>query len=260
MSRFTKNTRILVVDTETTNTHGNGGNLDMSDVLVYDIGWAVCDVYGNVYETASFINADIFYREADLMGSAYYADKIPRYIADLEAGVRKPANIWDIRRAMFETIEKYNIRFAAAYNARFDANALNRTMQWVTKSMCRYFYRFGMIEWLDIMKMAQDAVVDTRNYKAWAIDKGYLMKNGKPRKTAEMLYQYLTEDEDFTEEHTGLEDVLIEVEIMAFCFSERNRRKVKMRTRLWENTKEYPEQTEFQKALMQSLRERPMLH
>ena len=255
MGYFTKNTKILVIDTETANTNGN----DMSDVLVYDVGWAVCDIRGNVYETASYINKDIFHGERDLMASAYYANKIPQYVEGLRDGSRKAATVWEIRRAMFEVMERYNIKYAAAYNARFDANALNRTISWVSKSFSRYFYRFGQIEWLDIMKMAQDAIVTTRNYTVWAEDRGYTMKNGKPRKTAEMIFQYMTGEDDFQEEHTGLADVLIEVQIMAFCFSERDRRKVKMRTKLYENEREYPEMTEFQRNLMRNLKENPTL-
>lgn len=253
---FTKNTRILVIDTETANTlDGN----DMSDVLVYDCGWAVCDIYGNVYETASYVNKEIFEGEQELMQSAYYAKKIPQYHKEIKEGARKIASIWEIRRAMFDTIERYGIHFAAAYNARFDANALNRTISWVSKSLARYFYRFGQIEWLDIMKMAQDAITGTRNYKNWAIDRGYTTKTGTPRKTAELVYRYMTGEEDFKEEHTGLADVLIEVQIMAFCFTERDRRKVKMRTRLWEDVREYPEMTDFQRNLMRNLKENPTL-
>lgn len=261
MSYFTKNSRILVIDTETANTLTNAdGTLNMSDVLVYDCGWAICDTLGNVYETASYINRDIFEGERDLMASAYYAKKIPQYIEDLRAGRRVMASMWDIRRRIFETIERYNVHYIAAYNARFDANALNRTIQWVSKSFARYFYRFGQVEWLDIMKMAQDAIVSTRNYKQWAEDRGYTQKNGIPRKTAEMLYQYMTGEDDFKEEHTGLEDVLIEVQIMAFSFSERDRRKVKMRTRLYENPREYPPMTDFQRAFMRNLKENPTLN
>ena len=257
MSRFTKNTRILVIDTETANTiDGN----DMSDVLVYDVGWAVCDTDSNVYETASYVNRDIFEDEPDLMESAYYAKKLPQYAEDIVNGERKLASLWEIRRAMFKTIERYNIRYLAAYNARFDANALNRTIAWVTKSMNRYFFQFGVVEWLDIMKMAQDAIVSTRTYKQWATDRGYTQKNGAPRKTAEMIYRYMTGEENFNEEHTGLEDVLIEVQIMAFCFSERDRRKVKMRVKLWENPFEFPEQTEIQRAIMRSIRACPCLN
>ena len=254
---FTKNTRILVVDTETANTLENN---NMNDVLIYDIGWAVCDIFGNIYETASFINSDIFFHEYDLMQSAYYAAKIPQYLADIDAGKREVGNIWDIRRAMLSTMERHNIQYAAAYNARFDANALNRTAQYVTKSFLRYFYPFGSVVWLDIMKMAQDAIVTTRNYKNWATDRGFLQKNGQPRKTAEMIFQYMTGQDNFSEEHTGLEDVSIEVQIMAFCFSERDRRKVKMRTKLYENPLEFPPQTDFQRELMRSIREKPMLY
>lgn len=256
MNYFTKNTRILVVDTETTNTlDGN----DMSDVLIYDCGWAVCDILGNVYETASYVNREIFEGEKDLMESAYYAKKIPQYIEELRAGERKMASIWEIRRAMFRIIEKYDIHYAAAYNARFDANALNRTISWITKSFARYFYRFNQIEWLDIMKMAQDAIASTRNYKTWATDRGFITKAGTPRKTAEMIFRYMTGDDNFQEQHTGLADVLDEVQIMAFCFSERDRRKIKMRTKLWEETQEWPEMTEFQRKLMRNLKENPTL-
>lgn len=257
MPRFTKDTRILVIDTETANTLDN---CDMSDVLVYDCGWAVCDILGNVYETASYVNKEIFYDEADLMESAYYAKKIPQYAADILSGKRTAASIWYIRKRMFEVIERYNIRYLAAYNARFDANALNRTISWVSKSMCRYFYQFGQVEWLDIMKMAQDAVVKTRHYKEWATDRGFVAKNGQPRKTAEMLYQYMTGQDDFSEEHTGLEDVYIEVAIMAFCFSEKTRRKVKMRSLLYENPLDFPPQTEFQRMIMRSIRDNPTLY
>jgi len=258
---FTKTTRIIVIDTETANTLPTKSNaLDMSDVLIYDIGWAICDKDGNIYETASFVNSDIFYHESDLMDSAYYAAKIPQYLTEIAEGKRKVANIWEIRAAMLSAIERHGVQYAAAYNARFDANALNRTISYVTKSFLRYFYPFGKIEWLDIMKMAQDAVVTTRNYKMWATDRGFLQKNGQPRKTAEMLYQYMTGEDDFSEEHTGLEDVSIEVEIMAFCFSERDRRKCKMRVKLYEKPLDIPEQTEFQRAIMRSIRDKPMLY
>lgn len=258
---FTKSTRFIIIDTETANTFTRpDGNADMSDVLIYDIGWAICDKDGNIYETASYVNSDIFYREKDLMQSAYYAAKLPQYMEDIAAGERKVANIWEIRRAMLSAMERHNVTYAAAYNARFDAKALNRTISYVTKSFSRYFYPFGKVEWLDIMKMAQDAVVSTRNYKQWAIDRDYLQKNGAPRKTAEMLYQYMSGEEDFSEEHTGLADVLIEVQIMAFCFSERDRRKVKMRTRLYDNPLDFPPQTDFQRELMRSIREKPMLY
>ena len=61
----------MVVDVETAGQFGNS--------LVYDIGYAIADKQGNIYETRSFIIKEIFYN-VELMSSAYYARKIPMYL------------------------------------------------------------------------------------------------------------------------------------------------------------------------------------
>ena len=71
----------LVFDTETAN--------GLDDPLVYDIGGAVVDKKGNVYETFSFIIYEVFCQMKDLMQTAYYADKIPRYQEQIDTGERK---------------------------------------------------------------------------------------------------------------------------------------------------------------------------
>lgn len=129
---------VLVVDTETANTIQDGDSLDMSNVLVYDCGWAVVDTKGNIYETASYVNRDIFCEERDLMRTAYYNWKIPRYVEELRAGSRKMASTYEIRKAMLDTIEKWGIKEVAAHNARFDYNALNITQRYTTASRFRY--------------------------------------------------------------------------------------------------------------------------
>ena len=91
---------VLVVDTETANTIQDGETLDMSNVLVYDCGWQVVDTHGQVYREKSFVNSDIFVHEKELMQSAYYASKIPQYLADLESGKRKMATTYEIRAAL----------------------------------------------------------------------------------------------------------------------------------------------------------------
>ena len=40
------------------------------------------------------------------------------------------------------------------------------------------------------------------------------------KRSAEVVYRYLIKDEQFIESHTGLADVLIEVQIMAKCFAQ----------------------------------------
>jgi hypothetical protein len=43
--------------------------------------------------------------------------------------------------------------------------------------------------------------------------------------TAEVLYRFITKDNDFVESHTGLEDVMIEKEILAYCYRQHKKMK-----------------------------------
>ena len=58
-----------------------------------------------------------------------------------------------------------------------------------------------------------------------------MTKNNQCRYTAEIIYRYITKDNDFVESHTGLEDVEIETAIFAYC----HRQHKKMKKLLWEN-------------------------
>ena len=126
---------VLVVDTETANTLvDENGNLDMSNVLMYDCGWSVVDTQGGVYVERSYVNRDVFCEERELMQSAYYAKKIPQYVAEILAGKRIMANTYEIRQAMLADMAEYHITEVVAHNARFDLNALNVILRYTTKS------------------------------------------------------------------------------------------------------------------------------
>lgn len=209
---------ILVVDTETANTiTTENGQLDMSNVLVYDCGWQVIDTHGNVYKSQSWINREIFIYERELMQSAYYAHKIPRYVQDLQEGKRKMGDFWEIRRAMIADMEEYRIIEVAAHNARFDITALNITRRWLTKSKWRYFFPYGVEVW-DTMKMARSVICKMPTYKRFCQENGYITKNNRLRVTAEILYRFISGNNNFQENHTGLEDVAIEAQILAYCY------------------------------------------
>ena len=221
---------ILVVDTETANTHTTeDGRLDTSSVLMYDCGWCIMDTRGNIYRERSFVNSDIFYHEEELMQSAYYARKIPLYLADIEAGKRKVATTYGIRKAMLEDMAEYNITEVCAHNARFDLNALNTIERWMTKSKYRYWFPFGTEIW-DSMKMARSVIHKMPTYRKFCEKYGFLTKNGQLSTTAENLYRFIIKDPSFSEAHTGLEDVQIEREIINYCY----RQHKPMRKKLFE--------------------------
>lgn len=248
---------ILMLDTETANTiTTESGGMDMSNVLVYDVGWAVIDTAGHLYETASFVNRDIFCYERDLMQSAYYGWKIPRYLEEIAGGSRVLADMYEIRKAMLETLERYGIKEVCAHNARFDANALNVTQAYVNKSKYRYWFPFDSVVWWDTLKMAKDILGQKEGYKNFCERNGYTLKNGKPRMTAEIIYRYISGQYDFEESHTGLEDVLIEAQILWYCFKQHK----PMQKELYPPREPREPLTEFQIELLRSLRENPMVN
>ena len=219
----------IMLDTETANTQQEeDGKLDMRFVLPYDFGFAVIDSHGRVYEKFSFVNSDIYIYEKDLMRSAYYANKLPQYEKDLAEGRRIMANTYNIRRIILEKIKEYDCKFVCAHNARFDLNACNNIQRWTTKSKYRYFFPYD-IEFWDTLKMARDVLGNRPTYRKFCEENGYLTKQNQCRYTAEVIYQYIMQDTDFSESHTGLEDVEIEVQILAYLVS----RKKAMRKKLF---------------------------
>lgn len=210
---------IIVLDTETCPLDKDMEEVTPSNMFVYDVGMAVVDKRGNVYETYSFVVADIFFEEKTLMDSAYYADKLPQYYEDIKSGKRQVATLYTIRKILIDLMKKYDTKTVSAHNAKFDYGALNNTERWLTKSKYRYFYPYGTELW-DTLKMAHDVIAKMPTYKRFCEENGYMTahKTPRPQEKAEVLYRFISGDNDFEESHTGLEDVMIEKEILAYCF------------------------------------------
>lgn len=199
-------TKFLMIDTETTNS--------IDDPICYDIGFAVIDAEGTIYETHSYVVADVFLDD-ELMSSAFFADKVPQYWEDIKNGTRKLRRFKTIRSIVYDVCRQYDIKVAVAHNARFDNRSLNLTQRFLTSSKYRYFLPYG-VEFWDTLKMARK-IFQGEDYDTFCYENEYLTKRGCKRYTAEILYRFLTGDNNFIESHTGLEDVMIEKEIFVYC-------------------------------------------
>lgn len=206
-----RRTYYLTIDTETAN--------GLENPIVYDIGGCIHDKKGNIYETFSFIIYETFYGMKDLMKSAYYAYKIPQYEAQIKSGERKVVRFNTAKQKIKELCDEYEVKAIIAHNARFDYRSTTRTQRYLTKSKYRYFLPYGIPIW-DSLKMAKDTICKQPTYQKWCAKNNFLTKNGKPRATAEILYKYISGDVNFKEDHTGLEDVLIEIAITCKCIAQ----------------------------------------
>lgn len=210
----------LTIDTETANT--------IDCPIVFDIGGAIHDKRGEVLETFSFIVREVFYGMPHLMETCYYQSKLPAYHAQIAEGSRKVVSWYEVKRHISELCALYNVRAIIAHNMRFDYLSTNTTQRYLTHSKYRYFFPKDIEIW-DTLAMARDTIVKQKTYKRFCQTNGYCTKNGQPRATAEILYRYITGNNDFEESHTGLEDVLIEKEIFAKCLAQHK----KMRRSPW---------------------------
>lgn len=214
----------LVIDTETANF--------VEEPLPYDIGYAITDRNGNIYLQRSFVVAEIFCDCPDLMATAYYAKKIPQYWQDIKSGKRVLKTTLNIRKQILADIKQFNVCKVGAYNMRFDRNALNNLVRWVTKSSIRWFFPYGT-KYFCIWSMACQTFLNTVGFVKFAKANNYISYCGNIQTSAEVAYRFMHQDNKFSESHTGLEDVGIEIEIMVRCYKTHRKMDKSINPKCW---------------------------
>lgn len=199
----------MVIDVET------AGGFD--NPMVYDIGFAVCDKDGFVYESRSYIINEVF-NDKNLMNTAYYAKKVPMYKKDIENGTRATISFGMMRIIFNSMIEKFNVQTICAYNLKFDANALQNTCK---KLNIANKFLDRKIEMLCIWSLACQLLYTQKMFSQVAKTQNWISDKGNMKTSAEIGHRYITGEYDFEENHTGLEDVMIEIGIMAKCFRQK---------------------------------------
>lgn len=201
---------VMVLDVETTNNQIGIKNAP-NDGLVYDIGFTIADKKGNVYAKRSFAIKEVF-DWTDLMNTAYYKNKLLIYYDRIAKGQMEKISIWDARKRIHKAMEYFNVKEVYAYNANFDYTTLNNTVRYISGSGCRWFFPYGT-QICDIWHIACQVlgVQKTFQWENIRNDNGNLLTN------AERMFTYMSSNEEFEEEHTGLADALIETQILARC-------------------------------------------
>lgn len=172
---------LIGLDTETCNGLVlEDDKLDLSQSIVYDIGWVVTDKRGNIYEKRSFVIYETFVGMKDVMTSAYYAEKIPMYWEQIQNGSRKLVRFSTMYNIFWEDIKKYSIDTFFAHNASFDVRALNNTIRWVYKSKKRFFFPYNAEIWCTL-KMARQVINIQKAYTIWCDKYEFKTKHRPPR-------------------------------------------------------------------------------
>lgn len=201
----------IVLDTETAPTiEHKDGKAHPETSRVYDLGYVVCDADGSILVERSFIVADTFFDER-LMKSAYYANKLPQY----HNGIGRawiPVSFLAAWKQFKDDIKAFNVKTVWAYNARFDETALNASIKAYSNGFASFFVPYG-VKVKDVWDFAS-CITGTRKFAQWAFDQGFTTAAGNPSTSAETVYRYLTNDNEFIEDHTALSDAKIELAIL----------------------------------------------
>lgn len=207
--------KYLIIDTETANT--------TKEPLTYDIGFTIADRKGKIYLKKSYIVADIFFEQekifnnAELMNTSYYHEKLPKYYEGIKNGSFEVKTFLGIRKEIKQLIKDFKIKAVFAYNGYFDVNALNTTIRYLTKSNVRYFFDYDTVIQC-IHHFAVETICKNRKYFDFAYEHNLVTDKGNLSTTAESVYKFITQNIDFVESHTALQDALIETEILKECY------------------------------------------
>ena len=190
----------IVLDTET---------ISLEKPFVYDLGYVIVNDNGDIIAKKSYVISQVW-NNKELFATAYYADKKPLYYARLKSGYSKKVGWGHAMRYLANDIKKYGITEIYAYNSKFDSRALNFMCAWY-----KVVNGLGGIEIQDIMNFIKP-ITKSQDFINFCESNGYMTnhKTPQPQKKAETLYRYLTNNVGYEEEHTGLEDSLIELQIL----------------------------------------------
>ena len=192
---------VVIFDTETTS---------LNKPFSYNIGYVIADDYGNTLLHKDFVIEQIWHN-LPLFNTAYYADKRPIYVNAMRQRVTIMKKFGYVCQEMIRDFKMYNIELAFAYNSNFDEKVFEFNCDWF-----KCINPFDNIAIHDIRGFVHNFLVDN-DYFAFCDKYELYTECGHYSTTAEVVYRYLCNNNEFIEDHTALSDALIETEILFAC-------------------------------------------
>lgn len=179
--------------------------------LIFDIGWTVSEVaHERMVIHRSFIVEEVFLN-MDIMTRAHYFGKYPEYVKGIMTGSIDVVSWSKVKETLENDIADFNVSRIFAYNAAFDKKAIKDTQEYIAKGTT-YDIDMNCLWSASISAFMQTKkYVQTADANGWYSQKGLGANIGS---SAEYAYRFLSGDYDFVEAHTGLEDSIIETQIL----------------------------------------------
>jgi hypothetical protein len=194
---------IVVFDTETTN---------LEKPFCYNIGYVIADIETRqVLLRRDYVVEQVWHNPM-LFTTAYYADKREIYVNRMKARKVIMDKFGYITQTMIRDFKAFDVQLAFAYNSPFDVKVFNYNCEWFK---CNN--PFDNIPIHDIRGFVHKYLAFTTEYQDFCDTHEYFTESGNYSTTAETVYRYITDNIDFSEEHTALADSEIELDILLHC-------------------------------------------
>ncbi len=194
---------ILVTDTETTS---------IDKPFCYNLGYVIVNTDTREVLLRRDFVIDQIWNNRELFATAYYAEKRPIYTAAMRAR-RTIMDKWGyVQQQLIRDIKAFEVAGAYAYNSPFDSNVYAFNAEWFKTANA-----LDLVPMFDIRGYVHKFIAETIDFQRFCEANERFTESGNYSTTAETLFQYITQNTAFAEEHTALADSEIEMQILFAC-------------------------------------------
>lgn len=194
---------VLILDTETTS---------LDKPFCYDCSWVIMETEsGNLIDLSANVVEQVWHN-LPLFESAYYKEKRPKYVTMMRNHSASLDKWGYIMGKLARAIRQYNITDVYAYNSDFDDKVISFNCDWYK---CNN--PLDSVAVHDIWGYASTFITNNESYKHFCEKHSRFTDTGNYKGSAEVVYQYITCEPEFIEEHMGLFDSEIEAHILWEC-------------------------------------------
>lgn len=171
---------------------------------IYHLGGIIHNRQGEIYATFNYLIAEHYH---EIEQDSYAKQNFNKYFEMIQDGIVTMIVTEKQAVAMVnELCNFYNVNYIMAYNTAFD----------LIKTQCRELINDR--DFIDIYLMTVQTLTHLKKYATFCINNQLKSSSGKTvSTTAQTVYAYLTNNANYIEEHTALEDAKIEMQIFLAC-------------------------------------------
>lgn len=199
-----KSNTYLLVDVETCNDQR----------IIMELSFLVINKLMGKKKERCYIIKEVW-ENPEYRNGKYAIEKLEHWQEMIDNGTAQVVSIYKLYDIINKTIVDKGVNIFSAYNVGFDYKAIEMT-----------YHRYGIDKRKDYKESNKllglqklclweygRKIYCTKDYIKWALKNGKLTPKNKIKSSAESLYQYLIENEEYEETHFGIEDLQIEYTI-----------------------------------------------